>query len=396
MSTLQITKSSYDPSIPFSILDLKAQAVRLPISKGAQILLSELLTWSGERGYCWWGKPAIANDLNWSTSEVWRRATELKLAGLLEVIPRPGRSNYWVPLPGRNRIERVQNELAPIAGSRYPSYEKKIENLKRCTVPNHGTGTHEPPPSSESNENAVNICTEDRSLVTKTTTNIPAIESIPEPVPVSQVPSQPEPICQKPHSSVLVPKPQTRSPLTPDHLALVDEIERVTADTWSRGNFINLVRQTDEQTIWSALSVTKEKIALESGVNAGAYFTATVKGLIGLKKLGQPYFPLPGHPVRSPEPKTQPPQQRTPIEIPEPDPEPLDLESMKKGWMLLYRPGNVGSVLNVIGRCLEGWDVSETWKTLLAERHREPEKAVLHELLDLAGLKVQYAVDAGR
>ena len=143
--TPQCTCTPRNPSTPFSILDLKAQAVRLPISKGAQILLSELLTWSGERGYCWWGKPAIAKDLNWSVSEVWRRATELKRAGLLEVVPRPGRSNYWVPLPGRNKMERLQKELTPLADSRGPLEKKKETEKKRCTVPNHGTCTEATP-----------------------------------------------------------------------------------------------------------------------------------------------------------------------------------------------------------------------------------------------------------
>jgi hypothetical protein len=404
MSTTQITKSPRLSSIPFSILDLKAQAVRLPISKGAQILLSELLTWSGERGYCWWGKPAIANDLNWSTSEVWRRATELKLAGLLEVIPRPGRSNYWIPLPGRNRMERFQNERAPIAIPRRP-FLKENEKLKRCTIPQHGICTEEPPPSpNPANVNAVKVCSEEISPLAKTTPDIP-VESAHEPVPVVQAPFQPEPIRQKPFppksvqqetTSTTPGNPKTNFPLTQDHLFLVEEIERVTGDTWSRGHFVNLVRQTDEQTIYSALSVTKEKISLESGVNAGAYFTATVRGLTGLKNLGQPYSPPSVPLMRPPEPKRQLDQRPKPIEIPEPDPEPLDIEGMKKGWLLLYRPGNVGSVLSVIGRCLEGWDVSATWNSLLSERQGEPEEAVLHELLDLAGLKVEYAIDAGR
>ena len=145
MSIGQCNNSSPDPSIPFSILDLKAQSVRLPVSKGAQILLSEILTWSGERGYCWWGKPAIAKDLNWSVSEVWRRATELKRVGLLEVVPRPGRSNYWVPLPGRNKMERLQKELTPIATPRGPLEKKKETEKKRYTVPDHGTSTRSLP-----------------------------------------------------------------------------------------------------------------------------------------------------------------------------------------------------------------------------------------------------------
>ena len=65
----------------------------------------------------------------------------------------------------------------------------------------------------------------------------------------------------------------------------MEEIERVTGDTWSRGHFINLVRQTDENTIYAALSVAREKMSLESGVKGGAYFTATLKGMLGLSCL---------------------------------------------------------------------------------------------------------------
>ena len=145
--TVQCTSTPIDPSIPFSILDLKAQAVRLPVSKGAQILLSELLTWSGERGYCWWSNNAIARDLKWSVSSVWRRTAELQEAGLLASIPRPGRSNYWVPLPGPAKMTRLENELTPFANSRRP-FLKENEKLKRCTVPylSTSTGTDPFPP----------------------------------------------------------------------------------------------------------------------------------------------------------------------------------------------------------------------------------------------------------
>ena len=142
MSTGQCSNSSSDASTKFSILDLKTQAVRLPVSKAAQILLSELLTWSGERGYCWWSVPKIAKDLNWSASVVWRKGTELKDAGLLAVIPRPGRSNYWIPLPGSGKVQRILNELTPLAESR--GHEKKMKNsskrstvYKDCTIPLH-------------------------------------------------------------------------------------------------------------------------------------------------------------------------------------------------------------------------------------------------------------------
>jgi hypothetical protein len=393
--TFKCTCTPRHPSILFSIIDLKAQAVRLPVSKGAQILLSELLTWSGERGYCWWGKPAIAKDLHWSVSEVWRRATELKQAGLLEVIPRPGRSNYWVPLPGRNRMERLQKELAPIAGSRYPSYEKKRENLKRCTVPDLGTSTEQTPPSPELNENAVKNCSQEVSPVMKTTTDKPFEELNPNPVPVQKVFSRRHPIPHEPARPVIAPKPKTRSPITPDHLVLVDEIERVTGDTWSRGNFINLVRQVDEQTVWSALSVTKEKMSLESGVNAGAYFTATVKGLVGLKNLGEKtsgthatHEPDPAYPT--PRPTTR---QRPHLFQPnEPNPEPVDPESLKKGWRISYKSGGISSMLSWIQRCVPAsLDVTKLWTDIRSMLPETEESFAVDRFLDTVVTRMRHA-----
>ena len=139
------TRTPSDQSISFSILDLKSQAVRLPISKAAQILLSELLSWSGERGYCWWSVPKIAKDLNWSTSVVWRKSKELQHAHLLEVIPRAGRSNYWVPLPGKTKMQRLRYELTPLATPRGPFLKENEKSLKRCTVEKHCASTRGTP-----------------------------------------------------------------------------------------------------------------------------------------------------------------------------------------------------------------------------------------------------------
>ena len=360
MSTAQVTNSSPPWSIPFSILDLKAQAVRLPISKGAQILLSELLTWSGERGYCWWGKPAIAKDLHWSPSAVWRRATELKESGLLAVIPRPGRSNYWVPLPGKNKMERLQKELAPLAESRGPLEKKKEPEKKRYTAPNQGTCTEKPLPSPQpENVNAVKVFSPDTSPISKTTYQSHIVQG---PVALVQTPPY-EPIRQNTVSSVTIPKPKPYPPLTSDHLALVEEIERVTGDTWSRGHFINLVRHVDEQTLYAALSVTREKITLESGVNAGAYFTATLKGMMGLAGLGEKSLrssiPQPLQSPHVPTPLKARPMSRC---IPIVEPDPVDPESLKKGWRLSYRSGGVNSLVTWIQRCVPAsLDVPNLW-----------------------------------
>ena len=395
MSFVQVSNSSPQPSISFSILDLKAQAVRLPVSKGAQILLSELLTWSGEKGYCWWAVPRIAKDLNWSVSVVWRKTTELKQAGLLEVISRPGRSNYWIPLPGRDRVERLQKELAPLAESRGPSYEKKKENLKRCTVPDLGTSTDQASPSPEPNVNALKICPEETSPLHRTTSDT-LLESVQDSIPAIKTPHQPEPIRQKSAPPDSAPKPKTNTPITPGQIFLVEEIEKVTGDTWSRGHFLNLVRQSNEQTVYAALSITREKIALESGVNAGAYFTATLKGLSGLSGLGKksssgasiiPRPALEDPPPLLPVRPISPPQHYD-----EAEPEPFDPECLKRGWRLHYRGTGVRGMLSLVQRCVPvSVDVRSLWGDVRAAFPGMEESVLIDRFLETVVTRIRHA-----
>lgn len=397
MSSAQVSKSSPDPSIPFSILDLKAQAVRLPVSKGAQILLSELLTWSGEKGYCWWSVPKIAKDLRWSSSAVWRRATELKRAGLLEVIPRPGRSNFWVPLPGKAKMERLRSELTPLATPRGPSYEKKTENLKRCTVKGHCGSTDLPSLPPSPNVNALKICSNEMSPIPKTGMNT-SEASIQDLNPILQRLSD-QPIQHESESSTLPPKFKTTVPITSDHLLLVEEIERVTGDTWSRGHFVNLVRQTDEQTVYAALSVTKEKMTTESGVNPGAYLTATLKGMIGLSSLGGkcPNHVVHRQPCPDYPPTTAPSRPLRWISHPdEPKPEPIDPESMKKGWRIHYRGSGLPSMLSLVQRCVPlSVDVTGLWRDVRETFSGMEESVLIDRLLDTVVTRVRHAEKMG-
>ena len=367
-----------DRSIPFSILDLKAQAVRLPISKAAQILLSELLTWAGERGYCWWAVPRIAKDLRWSVSVVWRKATELKQAGLLEVIPRPGRSNFWVPLPGPAKMQRVINETTPLATPRVP-FLKENEKLKRCTVEQPCASTNQVP-SSPSNVNAIKNCSQQMAPLTGT---------------IPDIPPQSKPIQHKPTPPISAPKPKTKAPMTPDHLFLVEEIERVTEDTWSRGHFFNIVRQTDEQTIYAALSVTREKRSLESGVNLGAYFTSTLKGMTGLASLAGK------SPVGSITQQSCPahvsmdtPARPTPRFVlhDEPEPEPLDPESLKKGWRLQHKAVGVQGMLSLVQRCVPPCvDVRSLWVDVRETFPGMEEIILINRLLDTVVTRMKHA-----
>jgi len=393
MSLVQVSNSLSQPSIPFSILDLKAQAVRLPVSKGSQILLSELLTWAGERGYCWWSVPKIAKDLGWSVSSVWRRSAELQDAHLLEVIPRAGRSNFWVPLPGKAKMQRLQNELTPLATPRGP-FLKENEKLKRCIVKKDCASTEGVPPSPEPNVNAVNICSEEMSPLQGTTHEIP-IDSIQEAITVIQTPSQSTPIRYKSASSVIASKPKTKAPLTSDHLFLVEEIERATGDTWSRGHFINLVRQTDEQTIYAALSVTREKKSLESGVNMGAYFTATLKGMTGLASLGaRPVANVMTQPSRPTHISIDTPPRPIPRFVPykEPEPEPLDPESLKRGLRLQYKGAGVEGMLSLVQRCVPlSVDVRSLWVDVRETFTGVGESVLIDRFLDTVVSRMKHA-----
>ena len=128
MSINQCTNSSPDPSTKFSILDLKSQAVRFPVSKGAESSSPNSSPGPVSEDTAGGRVPKIAKDLGWSASSVWRRSAELQDARLLEVIPRAGRSNYWVPLPGRTKMERLRFELTPLATPRGPFFKRKGKN----------------------------------------------------------------------------------------------------------------------------------------------------------------------------------------------------------------------------------------------------------------------------
>jgi len=224
-------------------------------------------------------------------------------------------------------------------------------------------------------------------------TNPPeTLESIQEPVPVVQIQPQPESIRQKPAPLIGVPKP--KASITAEQILLVEEIERVTADTWSRGHFVNLVRETDEQTIYSALSVTREKMALESGVNGGAYFTATLRGMMGLAGLGvrpeadvitqhsHPDYPTP--PPSRPAPRL--------LHSDEPEPEPFDPEALKRGWRLHYRGAGIRGMITLVQRCVPlSVDVGRLWGDVRETFPGMEESILIDRLLDTVVTRARHA-----
>jgi len=277
------TPISGNQSIPFSILDLKSQAFRLPVSKAAQILLSELLSWSGERGFCWWGVSTIAQDLNWSNATVWRKAKELKKSGLLEVIPRPGRSNYWVPLPGPLKMKRLKNELTPIAIPRVLLEKKKEKKEERCTVEKECADTNQAPSSTRGqNVNVIDFeSTEEESFLTNSDPQKiissaatyhqlkPNMMRKSIPVPAPEPPEHPCPISEK-----ISNKNKENSTFNMD---LVMEIEQLTGDRKSRRCWIKIVKTVPENTIYTGLSSLR--IAMNEGIikNPGSYLVGTIK-----------------------------------------------------------------------------------------------------------------------
>jgi hypothetical protein len=279
------TPTSGNQSIPFSILDLKSQAFRLSVSKAAQILLSELLSWSGERGYCWWGVSTIAQDLNWSNATVWRKATELKKSGLLEVIPRPGRSNYWVPLPGPSKMKRLKNELTPLAIPRGPMEKKKEKEEQRCTVKKDCAVTNQTPPSQKDpNGNVINFePVEEKSFPTKSnprkiissTTTYHQLK----PNMMRKSLRVPAPEIETPKNLSSIPEkiPNKINENCTFNIDLVLEIEQLTGDTKSRGCWIKIVKSVSENTIYAGLSSLR--IAMNEGIvgNSGSYLVGTIK-----------------------------------------------------------------------------------------------------------------------
>ena len=195
----------------------------------------------------------------------------------------------------------------------------------------------------------------------------------------------------KPAPPIMDSKSTKMISFTPDHLFLVQEIERITGDTWSRGHFVNLVRQVDEQTIYAALSVTREKRSLESGVNGGAYFSATVRGMTGLgnlkakpKRLAIPQQPQPDYPTPEPVSRSKP------HIVHSDEPATFDPQSMKKGWLLSYKSGGVISLLSWIERGVSCVDVRNLWVQVkeMLPGYKEPD--LVDKFIDVIAVRMKY------
>jgi hypothetical protein len=254
---------------------LHQSAVAAGLSNGARNLLVKLVLWSGHRGYCWWPIPKIAKVFCRSQSSVRRWIRELRQSDLLKVVEDPGRSSFLIPYPAEfgeplSKMEGVSTRHnpspRPIESSFFGPGKENIQEQKTL-LPEPTTEvnrTIEPLPAPEPANAFDNISQQQK---TGTSTDTISIDS--------QIPEVPPPPVKNP--------PRTRTCYKVKEVDfLVDEIEQTTGDTHSRGAFIRISRNTSEQTIFQALSITR--CAMEDQIvhKPGAYFLATVKALAGL------------------------------------------------------------------------------------------------------------------
>ena len=263
MSTFQNTTVRSDEST-HPLAGLLKIALDTTISVEARLLYVILVLMAWTKGRCWPSQAYQARALGRSDRSIRGYHHELEKAGLLIIERNPGSVNHYRPsilVDTQWGTSEVHCRRAPEVGCRITP-KPELQNVRNVVVP---PPRYVPPTTSPSQE-PENV----NALI------FPAQEQVPDPIP-NTIPRQ----TASPHR----PSSQIAA-LTTDQLFLVEEIERCTGDTWSNKHFSNLVRQYDEQTIYAALSVTREKLTLESGVNGGAYFTATLRGMAHLQTMG--------------------------------------------------------------------------------------------------------------
>jgi len=151
----------------------------------------------------------------------------------------------------------------------------------------------------------------------------------------------------------------------------------------------------DEQTVYAALSVTREKMTLESGVNGGAYFTSTVRGMIELASLGaRPVADVMSQQSFSDYPTTPPSARLAPrcLHADEPEPEPFDPEALKRGWRLHYRGAGIRGMITLVQRCVPlSVDVGRLWGDVCETFPGMEESILIDRLLDTVVTRARHA-----
>ena len=133
-------------------------------------------------------------------------------------------------------------------------------------------------------------------------------------------------------------------------------------------------------------------MSLESGVNGGAYFTSTLKGMTGLGNL-----------IAKPESHSITQQLQPQYPTPEPvnrlksyivhsdEPEPIDPNAMKKGWRLCYKNSGVSSLLSWVEKCLPtSLDVTKLWTDIQTALPGTGEPLQVDKFLDTVVIRMKH------
>ena len=275
MSKFHNTSPPSPKSNPFSTITNAHLAAGL--SKSSRLLLAQMVIWAGKKGYHWWSVPKMAAAFGVSDSTIRRSLRELQGVGLLAIIPRPGRSSYLIPYPDQQegavanlpvrsqekaapRTDPAENDQAPLS-KLTPPLEKKKEKEKTFYV---GQLTPQllPYPSE-----APTLLPNVNALKTSSPESLPT--TFPNCSPLSSPELQPPPTSDE----------HLQPPHKPDLTYLVEDIEQTTKDFHSRGAFLRISREVDEQTIFQALSITRLAMNEQTINRPGAYFINTIKAL---------------------------------------------------------------------------------------------------------------------
>lgn len=409
MSNSHNINSPRDPSISFDqnahpLGNLLKVATNQSLSLEARLLYVVLVLMAWSKGKCWPSQTYQARSLGRSERQVRRYHQELERSGVLGINRRPGQSSFYYPWALHGTPDTCDLR-AQDTGVRLTSKEEQLKSVKNVLpVPTPVTCTNELPSQDEENVNALEILSNSEDLSQPTETpdhepiSNPILESFSLPEPPDTIQTQPPASStrsEKTKQQLQIQPPKAN--LNPDQWFLLEETEQACNDFHSRGHFINLIRRHDEATIYAALSVTKEKMSLESGVRGGAYFTATLKGMTELRGLGS--NPQPSiQPTSPPEIQSHPPCSYEPHRAPvlEPQPEPVDPDGLIKGLRFQWKSGGVSSLLLWADRCVSGVDTHELWGQIKELLPREHQETLVDRFLDTLRVRIQHQESTAR
>jgi hypothetical protein len=363
ISTSTEQSISFDPDAhPLGNLLRVATNQKLSVEARLLYVILVLMAWS--KGKCWPSQTYQAQSLGRSDRQVRRYHQELEKAGILGINRRPGQSSHYYPFALQTTSDT--HDLRAQDTHVRQTLKSELLNVKNVE-PTDEPGTSNKPLSPDPDP---------------IQENVNAIQNFSE--SIQEPPRQPQVTPPNP----TVETPASKANLTPDQWCLLEDIEQACQDFHSRWHFINLIRQHDETTIYAALSVTKEKMSLESGVRGGAYFTATLKGMARLQGLGStPEQSIP--PSSCSEPYR--PQR---VQILESEPEPVDPEGLVKGLRFQWKAGGLQSLLSCSDKCASGVDTLALWGQVRGLLPDEQEETLVDRFLDTLKVRMKHQPEA--